>query len=86
MIDGSLFVSRLGVALIALIALSGCAWFGGQAKPDWIDGVSDAYPSGQYLVGVGQAESRAAAEDRAYASVARIFNVEVSAQAKDWES
>jgi len=86
MIDGTLFVSRIGVVLMALVALSGCAWFGGQTKPDWIDGVSAAYPSGQYLVGVGQAENRAAAEDRAYAAVARIFIAEVSAQAKDWES
>jgi hypothetical protein len=86
MIDGSRFASRIGVVLMALVALSGCAWFGGHAKPDWIDGVSAAYPSGQYLVGVGQAESRAAAEDRAYAAVARIFKAEVSAQAKDWES
>jgi len=86
MIDGSRFVSRIGVVLMALIALSGCAWFGGQSKPDWIDGVSVDYPSGQYLVGVGQAESRPAAEDRAYAAVARIFKAEVSAQAKDWES
>jgi hypothetical protein len=86
MIDGSRFVRRIGVMLMALVVLSGCAWFGGQSKPDWIDGVSDAYPSGQYLVGVGQAESRAAAEDRAYAAVARIFKAEVSAQAKDWES
>ena len=84
--DGTLFVSRIGVVLMALVALSGCAWFGGQTKPDWIDGVSAAYPSGQYLVGVGQAENRAAAEDRAYAAVARIFIAEVSAQAKDWES
>ncbi|HSL05792.1 MAG TPA: LPP20 family lipoprotein [Nitrospiraceae bacterium] len=71
---------------MALVALSGCAGFGGQAKPDWIDGVSSAYPFGRYLVGVGQAESRASAEDRAYAAVARIFKAEVSAQAKDWES
>jgi hypothetical protein len=86
MIDGSRFVRRIVVVLTALVALSGCAWFGGQPKPDWIDGVSDDYPSGEYLVGVGQAESRAAAEDRAYAAVARIFKAEVSAQAKDWES
>jgi hypothetical protein len=86
MIDGSLFVRRIGVVLMALVTLSGCAWFGGQAKPDWIDGVSAAYPSGQYLVGVGQADSRAAAEDRAYAAVARVFKAEVNAQAKDWES
>ena len=74
------------IMLIALVALSSCAWFGWQSKPDWIDGVSAAYPAGQYLVGVGQAESRAAAEDRAYAAVARIFKAEVTAQAKDWES
>ena len=86
MIARSRFVSRIGVLLMTLIALSGCAWFGGQSKPDWIDGVSVDYPSGQYLVGVGQAESRPAAEDRAYAAVARIFKAEVSAQAKDWES
>jgi hypothetical protein len=35
---------------------------------------------------VGLAESRAVAEDRAYAAVARIFKAEVNAQAKDWES
>jgi len=86
MTDGSRLVGRIGVAMIALVALSGCAWFGGQSKPDWIDGASAAYPSGQYLVGLGQAESRAVAEDRAYAAVARIFKAEVNAQAKDWES
>ena len=86
MMDGSLFVNRTGVMLMALVSLSGCAWLGGHAKPDWIDGVSAAYPAGQYLVGVGQAESRAAAEDHAYAAVARIFKAEISAQAKDWES
>ena len=83
---GPRFVRRIGLMLTALVALSGCAWIGGQAKPDWIDGVSADYPSGQYLIGVGQAESRAAAEDRAYAAVARIFKAEVSAQAKEWES
>ena len=83
---GSRFVSRIGVVSTMLVVLSGCAWFGGQSKPDWIDGVSAAYPSSQYLVGVGQADSLATAEDRAYAAVARIFKAEVSAQAKDWES
>jgi hypothetical protein len=86
MIDGLLVMNRIGMVLTALVALSGCSWFGGQVKPDWIDGVSAAYPPGQYLVGVGQAENRAVAEDHAYAAVARIFKAEVSAQAKDWES
>ena len=84
--EGARFVSRIGVVSTMLVVLSGCAWFGGQSKPDWIDGVSAAYPSDQYLVGVGQADSLATAEDRAYAAVARIFKAEVSAQAKDWES
>src|ERR1043166_9828945 len=74
------------MGVTVLVVLSGCAWVGGQSKPDWIDGMSAAYPSGQYLVGVGQAESRTAAEGRAYGGVARIFKAEVSAQAKDWES
>ncbi len=86
MIDRLLGMKNGALILCAIGALSGCAWVGGQAKPDWVDGVSAAYPSGQYLVGVGQAESRAVAEDRAYAAVARIFKAEVSAQAKDWES
>ena len=86
MMDESLFVCRTGMVLMGLAALSGCAWFGGHTKPDWIEGVSAAYPSRQYLLGVGQAESRVVAEDRAYAAVARIFKAEVSAHAKDWES
>ena len=44
--------------LMGVAVLSGCAWFGGHTQPDWIEGVSAVYPSGQYLVGVGQAESR----------------------------
>lgn len=86
MINGLLCVRRIMMGVMTLAALSGCAWFGGQPKPDWIEGVSAAYPFGQYLVGVGQAESRTVAEDRAYAALARIFKAEVSAQAKDWES
>lgn len=84
--DGMWPAGRFGVVVIASIALSACAWFGGQSKPDWIEGVSTAYPPGQYLIGLGQAENRAVAEDRAYAAVARIFKAEVNAQAKDWES
>ena len=80
MIHRSQFVLRTMVVLMGVFALSGCAWFGGQSKPDWIDGVSATYPPSQYLVGVGQAESGATAEDRAYAAVARIFKAEVSAQ------
>jgi hypothetical protein len=72
------------IAIVGSVLAVGCAW--GQPKPAWIDGVSPDYPSSQYLTGVGQGDNRAAADDRAYAALARIFKAEVSAQSKDWES
>ena len=73
-----------GLVIVASTLFLACTW--SQSKPNWIDGVSQDYPSAQYLTGVGQADNRAAAEDRAYAALARIFKAEVSAQSKDWES
>ena len=66
--------------------LDGCAHLGLSQKPSWVDGTSEQYPSSQYLLGVGQADSRAVATERAYAAVAKIFKAEISAQARDWES
>jgi hypothetical protein len=37
-------------------------------------------------MGVGQADSKPAATEQAYAAVARVFKAEVTAQSKDWES
>ena len=68
------------------LAPQGCAWLGGKGKPDWVEGRSSEYPSAQYLIGVGQADSRAAASDQAYAAVARIFNAQIEAHVRDWES
>jgi hypothetical protein len=79
-----LTASASSALILAWSLLSGCSF--GQPKPSWIDGVSAEYPAGQYLTGVGEGENRAAAEDRAYAAIARIFKAEVSAQSKDWES
>jgi hypothetical protein len=44
------------------------------------------YPDEQFLIGVGQADSRPVAEERAYAAVSRIFKAEVISQSQDWES
>ena len=77
---------RTAAGIFCTTILAGCSWFGGPAKPTWIDGVSSEYPSAQYLTGVGQGDNRAVSEDQAYAAVARIFKAEVSAQSKDWES
>ena len=73
-----------GIVLSALLfVLAGCGWFGGTARPSWIDGGSPQFPSAQYLVGVGQADSRPQATEQAYAAVSRIFKAEITAQAKD---
>lgn len=73
----------LAVAMGLLLA--SCA--GTPATPDWVAGTkAAAYPEDQFLIGVGQAGSRVAAEERAYAAVSRIFKAEVTSQAKDWES
>ena len=84
MMIGSIVQCRRAAAAFGLLLVVGCSW--GQSKPAWIDGMSPEFPSGQYLTGVGQGDNRAAAEDRAYAALARIFKAEVSAQSKDWES
>jgi len=76
------------VSLIVLVVLNamlvGCA--GPHAQPAWVEGNSADYPADQYLLGVGQADSRPAAEERAYSAVSRIFTAKVEAESKDWES
>jgi len=79
-------ILTLGSLCLVATASSGCAWFGGNAKPGWVDGAASDYPSALYLIGVGQSDNRNSAVDQAYAAVARIFKAEVTAQAKDWES
>lgn len=80
--------SVLTVGCLGLVGIlwAGCAWFGGNGKPRWIDGADSNYPPAAYLIGVGQADNRNSAADQAYAAVARIFKAEVDARAKDWES
>lgn len=76
----------LGCLCLIGTSLAGCAWFGGKAKPGWVDGAGSDYPPLLYLIGVGQADNRNSAADQAYAAVARVFKAEVTAHAKDWES
>ncbi|TLY24995.1 MAG: hypothetical protein E6K64_05180 [Nitrospirae bacterium] len=77
--------SRLSPFLIFAFLLSACA--GTPKPPDWVIGTKAAgYPDEQFLIGIGQADSRSAAEERAYAAVSRIFTAEVTSQSQDWES
>ncbi len=82
---------RLGPSLVVLTGvmvttLTGCSGFGPRSAPDWVHGMSQEYAADQYLLGLGQAETQEVAEERAYAGVAKIFKVEVTAQFRDWES
>ncbi len=87
--DGRVFrraILTVGYLCLIGMASSGCVWFAGNQKPGWIDGADSDYPPAHYVIGVGQADNRNSAADQAYAAVARVFKVEVTAQAKDWES
>lgn len=88
--DGRVVFRRALLTMCSLcligMASSGCAWFGGNPEPGWINGADSDYPPAHYVIGVGQADNRNSAADQAYAAIARVFKAEVTAQAKDWES
>jgi hypothetical protein len=87
MIYGSTFgKSSLTLTALGLIFfLVACA--ASREMPDWVNGPkASAYPDHQFLLGVGQGETRAVAEQRAYAALARIFKADVTSEMKDWES
>ena len=49
-----------------------------ERRPDWIDRESGRWPREMYVTGVGSADERAVAEDRARADLARVFTSHVS--------
>ncbi|MBI3597458.1 MAG: LPP20 family lipoprotein [Nitrospirae bacterium] len=55
------------------------------APPDWVNGSSKKYPAVIYLTGVGYADTRQAAEDRAYAAISKIFAAEINSKTQEWE-
>ena len=74
------------LAVVGLITVltGGCAI--GRGEPDWVRGKSRDYPVERFLTGLGMANSKEAAVERAYAAVAKVFKAEVNAQSRDWES
>jgi len=54
-------------------------------KPDWIEGTSRKYPAELYLTGVGYGDGRKAAEDSAFAAIARIFQAEIHSKTSELE-
>ena len=71
--------------VLGIFLLAACA--GSSKAPDWVNGPKAAvYPDAQYMIGVGQGDSRAVAEQRAYAAVSRIFKADITSQSRDWET
>lgn len=64
---------RTGLALTAF-ALAAC---GAPRPPAWTLDPAPLYPPAAYLTGVASAGNRAAAEDRARAEIAKIFQVDI---------
>jgi LPP20 lipoprotein len=64
------------ISLLLLLAISTGA--PGGKKPDWVERESAEWPREMYLTGVGSADDRAAAEDRARAEIARVFTTRVA--------
>jgi len=64
------------LALLTLGAASSSAKL--NPKPEWIDGSSMEYPREKFLTGVGMADDRASAEDRARGEISKIFSTVVT--------
>ncbi|GJL63847.1 MAG: hypothetical protein NPIRA04_25010 [Nitrospirales bacterium] len=75
----------LCVSLGVLGAGFGCTLLGERPVPGWVEGQSQEFSPEKYLLGRGEAETREVAEQRAYASIARIFHAQVNAQLQDHE-
>lgn len=77
--------NKIGRIWIVLL-LGGCTWFGANLPPEWILSPQNMYPPDQFLIGMGEGDSRSQAEERAYASLARVFTATITSQAMDHES
>jgi uncharacterized protein YukE len=66
--------------LLLSLALAACS----SKQPDWVDEPTAQYPQQRYLSAVGEADDRSAADDRALANLAKIFEVSISDRSLDF--
>jgi len=59
-----------------LLSLAGCKSLTG-GTPEWVANPKSVYPENQYLVAVGEGDTRRAAENAAAANLARIFEAHI---------
>jgi hypothetical protein len=67
------------IAPLVLLGLAGCSTFTG-GKPGWVDNPKTAYPENEYLVAVGEGDTRRAAENAAAANLSRIFEAHIESE------
>ncbi len=72
---GKLFYHQIVLSLF-LLSLVGCKSLTG-GTPDWVMNPKSIYPENQYLVSVGEGDTRRAAENTAAANLARIFEAHI---------
>jgi hypothetical protein len=72
-------MKRVLVSLATLLTLAGAASAAPHNfKPDWVSGSSMEFPREQYVTGVGSADDRRTAEDRARGEISRVFSSQVT--------
>jgi len=75
---------KLFLTCLFSVLLAACA--GHNQRPQWLDAPQSAYPAATYLTGIGSGDSRQIATDRAFANLARVFEVAVSDTTMDFSS
>ncbi len=69
--------------LLWFIGLFTACTTSGSKQPDWINAASEKYPANTYLLGRGQSEHRALAQDRARADLSKIFQLRIIEESED---
>lgn len=75
-------IATTAIALSLIYLLSACS--ATPTQPQWLDQPGAAYPENRYLSAIGEGNSREAAEDRALANLAKIFEVAVADRSMDF--
>ncbi|MEA2069158.1 MAG: LPP20 family lipoprotein, partial [Verrucomicrobiota bacterium] len=60
-----------------LLSLFGCKSLTGGGTPEWVANPKAIYPESEYLVSVGEGDTRRAAENAAAANLSRIFEAHI---------
>ena len=72
-----------GFYLLLLVSLLTACSTATTKQPEWINDISTQYPATAYLLGRGQSDNRALAQDRARADLSKIFRLHITEQSED---